>query len=412
MWVWVSMSGSRLKRYLSEALRLLRQRRFRVLFDKGRRLSGMTASRVSAAELASACADVNALVCVVDSAQGGGAAMAAARSASAWHAQSRGTLHLGCDPLGNLTTALTVPGQARPVLSGRLTDWPVLPHTVTQLEIHSLAGFVRPDEAADWLISATQGELAVTLFWHEHYLICPTRHLLDSEHRYCGVPEVAACAQCLPDNPNCLDAPLRQSDIALWRRHWGQLLNGISVIRVFSTSSAKLVERVWPEHQSKVRLQPHEMHVTPPKAQNPEPEMPLHVGVIGRIATHKGAAEVAALARHVKEAGLAVHITVFGNLEHPAPASVVSQTGAYAPEALPALCAERGVNVFWFPSIWPETFSFVLHEMKSMGLPILAYDVGAQADTLATHPAGRLVALGGGPQEILSALLALREEAP
>ena len=70
------MSGSRLKRYLNEALRLVRQRRFRVLFDKGRRLSGFAASRVSAAQLASACADLNALICVVDSAQGGGAAMA------------------------------------------------------------------------------------------------------------------------------------------------------------------------------------------------------------------------------------------------------------------------------------------------------------------------------------------------
>ena len=405
------MSGSRLKRYLIEALRLLRQRRFRVLLDKGRRLSGIAATRVSAAELASACADLNALVCVVDSAQGGGAAMAAERSASDWRAKGTGTLRLGCDPLGNLTVSLSVPGETQPVLSGRLLDWPVLPSTVTQLEIHSLAGFIRPDEAADWLIAAAQGELTVTLLWHEHYLICPTRHLLDPEHRYCGVPEVAACARCLPDNPNCLDAPLRQTDIAMWRRHWGQLLNGISVIRVFSASSAKLVERVWPEHADKVHLQPHEVNLKSVETQNPQPETPLHVGVIGRIATHKGAAEVVGLARHIKAEGLATRITVFGNLEHPAPASVVSQTGTYAPEALPALCAEHGVNVFWFPSIWPETFSFVLHEMKAMGLPILAYDVGAQADTLATHPTGRIMALGARPQEILSALLALREEA-
>ena len=106
-----------------------------------------------------------------------------------------------------------------------------------------------------------QGALPVTLFWHDHFLICPTRHLLDPEHRYCGVPEVAECARCLPDNPNCLDAPLRKTDIALWRRHWGQLLNGISVIRVFSASSAKLVERVWPEYADKVRLQPHEVNL-------------------------------------------------------------------------------------------------------------------------------------------------------
>ena len=410
--MWVSMSGSRLKRYLSEALRLVQQRRFRVLLDKSRRLSRMTASRVSAAELASACAGLNALVCVVDSAQGGGAAIAAARSASEWRAQGRGTLHLGCDPLGNLTVALTESGQTQPVLSGRLVNWPVLPDTVTQLEIHSLAGFIRPDETADWLIAAAQGPLKVALFWHEHYLICPTRHLLDPEHRYCGVPEVASCARCLPDNPNCLDVPLRKTNIGLWRRQWGQLLNGVSVVRVFSASSAKLVERVWPEYADKVRLQPHEMNLTPVKTQTPKPEAPLHVGVIGQIAAHKGAAEVAALARHIKEAGLAVHITIFGNLEQPAPASVVSQTGTYEPEALPALCVERGVNVFWFPSIWPETFSFVLHEMKAMGLPILAYDVGAQADALATHPKGRLMALGAGPQEILSALLALKEEAP
>ena len=138
----------------------------------------------------------------------------------------------------------------------------------------------------------------------------------------------------------------------------------------------------------------------------------MHVGVIGQISTHKGAAEVAALGRHIHDEGLAARITIFGNLEHPAPTSVVSQTGTYAPDALHSLCAEQGVNVFWFPSICPETFSFVLHEMKAMGLPILAYDVGAQADALATHPTGRLVALGAGPQEILSALLALREEAP
>jgi glycosyltransferase involved in cell wall biosynthesis len=406
------MSGSRLKRYLIEALRLLRQRSFRVLFDKGRRLSGMTASRISAAELASACADLNALVCVVDSAQGGGAAMAAERSARAWRARGAGTLRLGCDPLGNLSVVLTESRQTRPALSGRLADWPVLPDTVTQLEIHSLAGFIGPDETADWLIGMAQGALPVTLFWHDHFLICPTRHLLDPEHRYCGVPEVAECARCLPDNPNCLDAPLRQTDITLWRQHWGRLLNGISVIRVFSVSSAKLVERVWPEYTDKVRLQPHEVNLKSVATQNPQPETPLHVGVIGQISTHKGAAEVAALGRHIHDEGLAARITIFGNLEHPAPTSVVSQTGTYAPDALHSLCAEQGVNVFWFPSICPETFSFVLHEMKAMGLPILAYDVGAQADALATHPTGRLVALGAGPQEILSALLALREEAP
>ena len=45
------MSGSRLRRYLSEALRLLRQRRFSILRDKSRRMADAMAPRVSMSEL-------------------------------------------------------------------------------------------------------------------------------------------------------------------------------------------------------------------------------------------------------------------------------------------------------------------------------------------------------------------------
>jgi len=125
---------------------------------------------------------------------------------------------------------------------------------------------------------------------------------------------------------------------------------------------------------------------------------------VGRIAAHKGAAQVARLARHIEETGANARITVFGTLEEPAPASVVSQTGAYSAEALSALVAEQGVNVFWFPSMLPETFSFVVHEMKAMGLPVLAYDVGAQADTLADDDRHRLVSLDMSADDILATL--------
>ena len=113
---------------------------------------------------------------------------------------------------------------------------------------------------------------------------------------------------------------------------------------------------------------------------------------------------MARLARHIADTGANARITVFGTLEEPAPASVVSQTGTYSAEALPALCSEQGVNAFWFPSIWPETFSFVVHEMKAMGLPVLAYDVGAQADTLADDDRHRVVSLDMSADGILTTL--------
>jgi len=429
------MSGSRLRRYLSEALRLLRQRRFSTLRDKSRRMAEAMAPRISVSELEAVCAGGAPLVCVVDSAQGGGAAIAAARSAAGWREQGLGTLHIGCDPIGRITVNVTLPSERAPALSGRLDDWPVLPASVSAMEIHSLAGFTEPHAVAAWLIRAmaliqdksvqdkteledgaeipaadatADNPSSVTVHWHDHYLMCPTRHLLNAESRYCGIPDPSVCGSCLPNNAHCLDAPLRSMDILAWRGQWRQVLAGASSIRVFSPSSDELLTRVWPEISSRVVLTPHETVQIPRSEPSPAPESPLHVGVVGRIAPHKGAAQVARVARHIAETGANARITVFGTLEESAPASVVLQTGAYSAEALPTLCKEHGVNVFWFSSIWPETFSFVVHEMKAMGLPVLAYDVGAQADTLVDEDRHRVVSLDTSPEDILATLTEMR----
>ena len=453
------MSGSRLRRYLSEALRLLRQRRLSTLRDKSRRMADAMTPRIAMRELEAACEGQSPLVCVVDGAQGGGAAMAAARSGADWRAQGVSTLHIGCDPMGRITVKVMLPGETAPALSGRLDEWPVLPAAVSAMEIHSLAGFTEPHAVAAWLTEAmaliqdkgdqaqgkddqAQGKddqaqddgdqaqdkgdqdggvlqdkpgsreveqsagipPAVTVHWHDHYLMCPTRHLLNSESRYCDLPDPSVCASCLPKNAHCLDAPLRSTDILAWREQWGQVLAGASSIRVFSPSSRELLRRIWPEVNSKVVLAPHDTAHIPQRELSPSPETPLHIGVVGRIAAHKGAAQVARLARHIADTGANARITVFGTLEEPAPASVVSQAGTYSVEALPTLCAEQGVNAFWFPSIWPETFSFVVHEMKAMGLPVLAYDVGAQADTLADDDRHRVVSLDMSVDDILITL--------
>ena len=47
--------------------------------------------------------------------------------------------------------------------------------------------------------------------------------------------------------------------------------------------------------------------------------------------------------------------------------------------------------MFFFPSIWPETFSYVVSEMTALALPIVAFDLGAPAERLRSNPAARLV---------------------
>lgn len=44
------------------------------------------------------------------------------------------------------------------------------------------------------------------------------------------------------------------------------------------------------------------------------------------------------------------------------------------------------------PSIWPETFSFTTREMLATGLPVMAFDLGAQGEAVREAANGHVVA--------------------
>lgn len=56
------------------------------------------------------------------------------------------------------------------------------------------------------------------------------------------------------------------------------------------------------------------------------------------------------------------------------------------------------------PSIWPETYSFVLSEAMALGLPIVAFDLGAQAERLADRGNASLVDPNATVAEVFDAL--------
>lgn len=402
------MSATRWMRYLGQSFELIKARRFKMLWEKGSRFLRSAGPLVTQRALLDACSEIKQLVCILDGAQGGGASWAADQSAVHWRDRGYATFRLGANPLGQLTVALNLPGSIASRLAGRLADWPVMPTAAVRLEVHSLAGFLDPSALATRVASYAKQDMSLVVYWHDHFMACPTRHLLDATHRYCGLPEVKACEACLPNNENCVEASLRQTSLTAWREQWGTVLAAATEIRVFSTFSRKILGRIWPACVTKVFVAPHDVVGLPNLPIATDREVEMHVGVIGHIGRHKGAYQVAAVAQHIAQHALPARITVFGTLEAPAPSSVVSETGAYQPDDLYRLCSESGINVFWFPSIWPETFSFVLHEMKAMGLPILAYDVGAQAEYLSGCASQQLLALDAGAAEILEALSVLK----
>ncbi|OWT75080.1 group 1 glycosyl transferase [Achromobacter sp. HZ28] len=246
---------------------------------------------------------------------------------------------------------------------------------------------------------------ALVVAIHEYFVICPSPFLLDKNGTYCGVPSISQCESCLPQHEDGFVSLTGERSIQHWRQMWGEVLAVADEVRCFSQSSKRLLERAYPGIARHATLQPHEVEPLRAVRRARPPNTTLTIGVIGFISHHKGAAVVADLAEAISKAQANVRIVVFGSLDTPSSSDVILQTGPYSRYDLPDLTEKYGVNLALLPSICPETFSFVAHEVISMGLPLMCLDLGAQADLARSSPLGRVSPHQDGPgllQEIMA----------
>jgi len=83
--------------------------------------------------------------------------------------------------------------------------------------------------------------------------------------------------------------------------------------------------------------------------------------------------------------------------------------GKYERHELPHLIEKNEINVILFPSIFPETFSYVTSEVMIMKMPIAYFDIGAVPEKLKSYEKGSLLGLGMSHEEIIDALNALNK---
>jgi glycosyltransferase involved in cell wall biosynthesis len=111
---------------------------------------------------------------------------------------------------------------------------------------------------------------------------------------------------------------------------------------------------------------------------------------MGQINAQKGARIVAGVVERIEKGHPDVRVVVLGTLDVPCRSSRLTVTGQYKREDLPDLIEAHGINMFLFPSIWPETFSYVVAEMMALELPVVAFDLGAPAERLRSYRRARL----------------------
>jgi glycosyltransferase involved in cell wall biosynthesis len=226
----------------------------------------------------------------------------------------------------------------------------------------------------------------------DFFPICPSHFLMDCNDRFCGVPDEDQCKRCLAHHRNNFVSTSGIRDISLWRQHWSRLLVAADEVRLLSNSSKQILKRAYPSlSEATWRVVPPVLHTQMPKVQVAAGQY-LHIGIVGKVTRKlKGTQIISNLASEIAQRNSNAKITVIGTLETKIPNNIVKVTGAYDPEHLSEIIKNSGANIFLFPSIWAETFSFVSHELVAMGVPFACFDFGAQAELARTYEKGLIL---------------------
>lgn len=227
---------------------------------------------------------------------------------------------------------------------------------------------------------------------HDYFCICPRYVLIGPEGVYCqSEVSAASCESCLANpafRPIDLANDLR---IKEWRRAFVRLIEAADQVRVFSQDAQRRILSVFPN--ARCQLVAHEAVTEIPRRPRVG-RSPLVIGVIGTISEEKGSRQVLALARYLDDIGeKTTRIVVIGRLladgaEIP---SRITVSGEYKPEDLVDLVESLGVNLAFFSSVCPETFSYVTQELMMMDLPIACYGFGAPAERVAKYEKGIII---------------------
>jgi glycosyltransferase involved in cell wall biosynthesis len=264
---------------------------------------------------------------------------------------------------------------------------------VEELFLNSPVSFDEPLMFVEWLATmrARHPKARLTIAMHDYFAVCPSFVLLNADGRYCGIPDVSECVICLKRHQASFMALSPATEIGPWRAIWGRCLHAADEVRCFSNSTRHLIARAYPDlDAARVSVIAHRVDFQPKRLPMANPAAPLVIGVIGQISAQKGAMVIKEMLAEIDRERPDVRVAVIGTLDVAVQSRRLAVTGTYRREDLVDLVEAHGVNMLFFPSICPETFSYVIEEMILLDLPIVAFDLGAPGERLKSYRKSRL----------------------
>jgi GT2 family glycosyltransferase len=246
------------------------------------------------------------------------------------------------------------------------------------------------------------------VFVHDYAWFCPRVNLIDGSGHYCGEPPVSVCQTCVRQNGSNLDEAISVSAL---RRRSSAWLGAARRVSAPSADAAARLQRHFPGLD--VAVQPHAYPAVPtllPSGKQGRKE--VRVVLIGSINRQKGYWPLLACARDARRRKLPLEFVMIGCSEEDAPLLATGKvfiTGRYAESEAPHLLLREHPDVAWFPSVAPDTWCYTLDYALAMGLPVVAFDLGAIAERVRAAGVGELLPLASEPAQINDRLLRLAQ---
>jgi GT2 family glycosyltransferase/glycosyltransferase involved in cell wall biosynthesis len=364
-------------------------------------------------------ADPRPRVISVSHARGGGTERAEAERTRRWQAEGVDVVGLRPGRRPGTVTLLPTTGLLLPNLRDiPLVDAASLAGLLASLnivaaQIHHLVDFPAGFKAMLTDALAHLG-IASEVTVHDYYAACPRINLVDESGRWCGELGPAQCARCIAAG----DLTEPADSIEAWRAANLAVLAAARAIEVPDADVARRLQRYFP--RLALTVVPHEDAIA---VRRPGPARtqfdgaaPARVLAIGALSAIKGYAVLRELAAWAGTHAAPLHLELLGYSmdDDLLEAAGVTVHGRYDDRALAARIDALAPDLILVPSVWPETYCYVLSAALESGRRTAVFDLGAQGRRLREHGGGLLLplALAGDPAGLAAAILAFLAEDP
>lgn len=259
-----------------------------------------------------------------------------------------------------------------------------------------------------WLKKAKSARMLFLV--HDYYCLCPQDNLLLPSGKYCASEyDFLKCMGCMSEQALHNPRFAVKIDRRVWCQSFLEFLKECDEVRTFSEDTQERIGKCFPELET--TLVPHRAvrHYAPLR------DLCFNkmvVGVVGNITVAKGSRVVFQLAEYLQTADPEVSVVIVGAIDTEGRKLLPNMrvTGYYAPDDLPTLIRSCGVNVAFFASVWPETFSYMVQELMQFELPLVCLDIGAPRSRVRNYALGS-VATDSTPKTIHEALVRVFNQA-